>query len=250
MASMDKSGNGLDGARSVMLARMRDGLRVAETLEVASGTFDSEIPDAQSEYADGISPEISWTAVEGAKSYALIVEDPDAKKVKPFVHWVAYNIPGGVTSLPEGLDHEPQLAGREGFMQGRSSEGKVGYFGPRPPDGDSAHHYHFQVFALDRSLDVPAGAERDAVIEAMKGHVLASGELVGTYAHGNVEQKIGAEGTEAPGEAPRSGAAHLASEEEQRDASLANSFPASDPVPAKHIDDGTSEPRRNRAKSR
>jgi Raf kinase inhibitor-like YbhB/YbcL family protein len=249
MATQGPGSHGSDAAQSAMLARMRDGLRAAESLEVASTTFDSEIPDAQSEYAAGISPELEWTAVEGAKSYAVIVEDPDAHKVRPFVHWVAYNIPGSVTCLPEGLDREAHLGGREGFLQGRTSEGGVGYFGPRPPEGDPAHHYHFQVFALDRPLDVPPGAERDAVIAAMKGHVLASGELVGTFQQLKTDQKIGAEGTEAPGEAPRSGEAHKADDQEDRDAQLANTFPASDPVTAKQIDDGTTI-RRARSKSK
>jgi Raf kinase inhibitor-like YbhB/YbcL family protein len=174
-------GNGLDGTNSHELALMRNGLRAAETLEVASATFDSEIPDAQSEYADGISPEISWTRVEGAKSYALILEDPDAKNVIPFVHWVAYNIPAEVTALPEGLHDGEQLLEPARIFQGRTSRGTVGYFGPRPPEGDPPHHYHFQVFALDRQLNLPPGAVREDVVHAMSGHVLAAGELVGTY---------------------------------------------------------------------
>ena len=175
------SGNGLDDARTHELSLMRTGLRAAETLEVASGTFDSEIPEAQSEYAEGISPEISWTSVEGARSYALILEDPDAKEVIPFVHWVAYNIPAELTTLPEGLDGEEELLEPARIFQGLTSRGTVGYFGPRPPEGDPPHHYHFQVFALDRRLDLPPGAVRDDVVQAMSGHVLAAGELVGTY---------------------------------------------------------------------
>src|SRR4051812_1997887 len=231
--------NGIDGGKSEKLSRERDGLQATNTLRVVSGTFTSEIPAAQTAYHDGISPEITWDEVPGARSYALIVEDPDAHKVKPFVHWVAYNIPGDVTSLAEGL-------GGEGLTEGKTSQGNLGYFGPRPPEGDPPHHYHFQVFALDRELDVPAGAERDAVLSAMKGHVLASGEVVGTYQQPKTDQHIGAEGTEAPGEAPRSGRPHLAGEQEQRDASLANSFPASDPVTPKHIDDGTTDFRKGK----
>ena len=180
-ANSGAGGDGLEAANSHELALLRNGLRAAETLAVASSTFDSEIPDAQSEYADGISPEISWTSVEGAKSYALILEDPDAKSVVPFVHWVAYNIPAKITELPEGLLDDEQLLKPARMSQGRTSRGTVGYFGPRPPEGDPPHHYHFQVFALDRELDVPPGAQRDDVIKAMSGHVLAAGELVGTY---------------------------------------------------------------------
>ena len=83
--------------------------------------------------------------------------------------------------MPEGLQDHPRLTAPEGMLQGLNSRGSMGYFGPRPPVGDPPHHYHFQVFALDTRLEVPPGAERDAVLEAMKGHVLAAGELVGTY---------------------------------------------------------------------
>jgi Raf kinase inhibitor-like YbhB/YbcL family protein len=132
--------------------------------------------------ADGmISPRIAWSAVNGAKSYAIIMEDPDARPITPFVHWVAWNIPADHRHLPEGLQEQERLTDPEGVLQGRNSRGSVGYFGPRPPVGDPAHHYHFQVFALDRVLDVPFGAERDEVLEAMQGHVLAAGEVVGAY---------------------------------------------------------------------
>jgi Raf kinase inhibitor-like YbhB/YbcL family protein len=150
-------------------------------LTVTSKSIRGAIPKEHSEYADGVSPEISWSQVEGAKSYALIVEDPDAKMPKPFVHWVAWNIPAQVTTLPEGLQEQPRLTEPEGVLQGRTSRGSVGYFGPRPPVGDPPHHYHFQVFALDRELDVPAGADRDELLKAMAGRVLAAGEIVGTY---------------------------------------------------------------------
>ena len=75
------------------------------------------------------------------------------------------------------------------MLQGRTTRGSVGYYGPRPPVGDPPHHYHFQVFALDTMLDVPLGADRDQVLDAMQGHVLAKGELVGTYAQKLKPQK-------------------------------------------------------------
>jgi Raf kinase inhibitor-like YbhB/YbcL family protein len=173
MESQAKQGSG------VPLALER--AKAKSVLSIASKSIRGSIPKEHSEYADGVSPEISWDKVEGAKSYALILEDPDAKSIKPFVHWVAYNIPADVTTLPEGLQEQPRLTEPEGLLQGKTSRGSVGYFGPRPPVGDPPHHYHFQVFALDRELDVPPGAERDDVLKAMSGHVLAAGELVGTY---------------------------------------------------------------------
>jgi len=168
-------------AEDVPLALARVQARGKRRLAVRSPSISGGIPAKHSEYADGVSPEISWNSLTEAKSYALILEDPDAKSVRPFVHWVAWNIPGSVTTLPEGLQEEPRLTEPEGVLQGKTSRGSVGYFGPRPPPGDPPHHYHFQVFALDTELDVPAGAERDEVLDAMSGHVLATGELIGTF---------------------------------------------------------------------
>lgn len=127
------------------------------------------------------SPALSWSPVPDAKSYALIMEDPDAANVKPFVHWVAYNIPATEQSLPEGLPVDPRLLKPEGMLQGVNSRGSVGYFGPKPPVGDRPHHYHFQLLALDTVLDMKAGATRDEVLRAAKGHVLGVSEIVGTY---------------------------------------------------------------------
>jgi Raf kinase inhibitor-like YbhB/YbcL family protein len=163
------------------LALQRAGREAKNSISVTSPAIHGTIAKVQSEYGEGVSPEIWWDRVEGAKSYALILEDPDAKSITPFVHWVAYNIPADLTSLPEGLQEQEKLTKPEGLLQGKTSKGNVGYFGPRPPVGDPPHHYHFQVFALDSQLDVPPGAERDEVLEAMHGHVLAAGELVGTY---------------------------------------------------------------------
>jgi len=162
------------------MALQRAAAGATDRIVVTSPALHGSIAKVQSEYGEGISPEIWWERVEGAKTYALILEDPDARSVTPFVHWVAYNIPADVTSLPEGLPDQAQLA-KSGVMEGKTSKGSLGYFGPRPPVGDPPHHYHFQVFALDRELDVPPGAERDELLQAMRGHVLAAGELVGTY---------------------------------------------------------------------
>jgi Raf kinase inhibitor-like YbhB/YbcL family protein len=188
---------GKDGSREVleapataMLAQANEGVGVPLALERVSGgaqidvgspTAEGRIARKHSEYHDGVAPRVYWHKVPGAKSFVLIMEDPDAKPITPFVHWVVWNIPGSYTHLPEGLHEQERLTDPPGLLQGRTSRGSVGYFGPRPPVGDPPHHYHFQVFALDTLLDVPPGAERDAVIEAMNGHVLASGEMIGTY---------------------------------------------------------------------
>ncbi|MEH6665579.1 MAG: YbhB/YbcL family Raf kinase inhibitor-like protein, partial [Brevundimonas sp.] len=138
---------------------------------------DQPIPPNYSEYYDGVSPPLTWSTVEGAISYVIIVEDPDAGAPRPFVHWVAWNITEPM--VPEGLNEEIVLP--NGIRQGVTSRGSPGWMGPRPPVGDPPHPYHFQIFALDRMLDVPPGADRDRVLEAMRDHVLAEGVLVGRY---------------------------------------------------------------------
>jgi Raf kinase inhibitor-like YbhB/YbcL family protein len=155
----------------------------SEELRLASNTITdgARIPGRHSEYYDGVSPQLTWMGVKGAASYVLIVEDPDAKPITPFVHWVAWNIPPTITQLPEGLQEQPRLTLPEGMLQGLTSRGSPGYFGPRPPVGDPDHHYHFQLLALDTLLDVPPGAGRDEVLAAAKGHVIAKGKLIGLY---------------------------------------------------------------------
>ncbi|WP_431104691.1 YbhB/YbcL family Raf kinase inhibitor-like protein [Roseateles noduli] len=157
--------------------------RGSSSVELISSAFapDAAIPAKHSEYADGVSPALSWKAVPGARSYVLIVEDPDAKPITPFVHWVAWNIPANVTALPEGLQEQERLTEPPGLIQGATSRGSVGYYGPRPAVGDPPHHYHFQILALDTLLQLPLGASRDDVLAAAKGHVLGKGELIGTY---------------------------------------------------------------------
>ncbi len=166
---------------NVPLALARPETRAEKRINVTSPSIHGEIPPIHSEYEDGISPPLAWNTVDGARSYALVMEDLDATAIKPFVHWLAWNIPASTTELPQGLQVQGRLTDPDGLLQGRTSRGSIGYFGPRPPVGDPPHHYHFQVFALDSELDVPAGAERDKVLAAMQGHVIAAGELVGTY---------------------------------------------------------------------
>ncbi|AXK72805.1 YbhB/YbcL family Raf kinase inhibitor-like protein [Lysobacter sp. TY2-98] len=141
---------------------------------------DTPIPAHHTAYGDNLSPALAWTPVQGAQSYALLLEDPDAPREQPFAHWVAWNIPGNVHTLPGSLPTRGSPTAVRGMAQGRNDRDGTGYFGPRPPAGDAPHHYHFQIFALDRTLDLPAGATRDQVVAAMSGHVIAKGELVAT----------------------------------------------------------------------
>jgi Raf kinase inhibitor-like YbhB/YbcL family protein len=189
-----KSASAKGAPASVMEAQAKKGVGVPLALDrpetdgqvkitVQSEAFDTgaSIPLQHSEYADGVSPAIRWSAVPGAASYAIIMEDPDSSPIKPFVHWLAWNIPGTVTSLPEGLQEQLRLVEPEGVLQGRNSSGTHGYFGPKPPVGDKAHRYHFQVLALNSVLDIPPTSDRDALLAAIAGHVIGKGELVGLY---------------------------------------------------------------------
>ena len=144
---------------------------------------DGPIPLQYVADGDNASPAIEWSnAPEGTKSFVLIADDPDAQKPKPCTHWLAYDIPASTTKLREGIPGTPVLQEPKGAKQGANSMGSIGYTGPKPPVGDPAHHYHFQVFALDvETLVLEPGAKRDAVLKAMEGHVLAEGEIVGTF---------------------------------------------------------------------
>ena len=141
---------------------------------------DGAIAARQSGYGENLSPPLAWTGVAGARSYAVILEDPDAPGPRPFLHWLIWNIPGGATSLPEGLPTLARPPSPPGAVQGGNDAGGTGYFGPKPPSG--VHHYRFQVFALDAPLELPGGAGRHALSDAMNGHVIAQGELAGTFA--------------------------------------------------------------------
>lgn len=167
----------------VPLALQRLSAKSSAPITVVSSDFaaDQAIPLRISEYAEAASPQLKWSAVPGAQSYAIIMEDPDAKPLAPLVHWTAWNIPSTVTSLPQGLQKQPRLTEPEGVSQGRNSHGSRGYYGPRPPIGDQPHHYHIQMFALDTVTLPPPGSDRDTLVSAMQGHVIAKGELVGTF---------------------------------------------------------------------
>ncbi|HEY1426601.1 MAG TPA: YbhB/YbcL family Raf kinase inhibitor-like protein [Caulobacteraceae bacterium] len=154
------------------------------TLELLSDAIgaDGAIDLRHSAYGNNLSPPLKWTPVAGAGAYAIILEDPDAPMEKPFVHWLIWNIPGSVTSLPEGLPNNAHPVTPQDAVQGKNDNGSFGYFGPRPPSGTGLHHYHIQIFALDGPLTLHTDADLRALVNAMKGRVIADGELVGTYA--------------------------------------------------------------------
>lgn len=156
----------------------------ATDLEVASPAFlpGQPIPSRHSANNGNISPQLKWSeAPATVQSYALVMEDPDAPKEVPFVHWLVYNVPASAHQLLEGCGEHPVLQTPLEAVQGTNDNGSIGCFGPRPPRGDDPHRYYFQVLALDKLLQLQAGASRNQLLEAMRGHVVASGSCVGTF---------------------------------------------------------------------
>jgi Raf kinase inhibitor-like YbhB/YbcL family protein len=136
------------------------------------------IPTGFSCTAGDHSPELVWSgAPAGTKSFALIVEDPDAP-MGTFVHWVVFNLPASANGMAADAPKTPELA--DGATQGSNGMGAVGYKGPCPPPGKT-HHYHFELFALDAPLEVPLAADAAALRAAMQNHVKGTTELVGTF---------------------------------------------------------------------
>jgi Raf kinase inhibitor-like YbhB/YbcL family protein len=124
-------------------------------------------------------PRLTWFNVpEDTETYALICDDPDASP-GTFVHWVVYNVPVERSNLDHIGDRTEKLL--DGTLQGKNSYSKIGYDGPCPPKDDQEHRYYFKVYALDNTLSLKPGATKEEVEKAMKGHVLAVAELVGTY---------------------------------------------------------------------
>ena len=124
-----------------------------------------------------ISPALAWTgAPANTASFALILEDPDAPS-GTFVHWVIYNIPAISKGLAQGVAQQPTFD--DGAAQGNNSGNRQYYEGPCPPSG--THRYFFRLYALDTRLEIAPRATADQLRKAMQGHILAQGELMGTF---------------------------------------------------------------------
>lgn len=153
-------------------------------LKIKSDSFENmkDIPAKFTCMGENISPSLSWDNVPvGTKSFALISDDPDAPDPAApkmtWVHWVAYDIPFGVKSMPERI-----LLGDElpvGGYQGRSDFGTLGYGGPCPPIGK--HRYFFKLYALDTLLGIGPGKSKQELVQAMRGHIIEEAVLIGKY---------------------------------------------------------------------
>ncbi len=148
-------------------------------LEVTSPAFEDGglIPRKYTCDGEDISPPIRWRGIPpGTASIALISDDPDAP-VGTWVHWVIFNIPPNTEGLEEGIPPEGVLS--NGARQGLNDFRRIGYGGPCPPRG--VHRYYFKVYALDKVLDLGPGITKERLLEAMEGHILDRGELMGRY---------------------------------------------------------------------
>jgi len=168
------------GLGCALLAGGATTLKSAPSMNMTSSALASgqPIPQKYTCQGDDISPPLAWTDVPaGAKGLALIAEDPDAP-MGTWVHWVVYDLPPTATGLPENVAPTQYITGNA--KQGLNDFHRLGYGGPCPPPG-KPHRYYFKLYALDRTLDLKPGATKKEVEAAMKGHVLAEGQLMGTY---------------------------------------------------------------------
>lgn len=150
--------------------------------KLTSGAFEEggRIPTRFTCDGPDVSPALAWSdAPADTKALALICDDPDAPR-GTWVHWVLYDVPVGITTLPEGVPAEEVLPDLGRAKQGRNDFGRIGYGGPCPPPG-KPHRYFFKLYALDAALRLEAGATKADVERAMQGHVLGNAQLMGTY---------------------------------------------------------------------
>lgn len=147
------------------------------TLTSPDFTNGESIPERFSCDGEDSSPALAWSdAPEGTKTFALIMDDPDAP-MKKWVHWLLYNIPANKSELPHAVASEERLP--DGSLQGRNSWHQIGYGGPCPPSG--VHRYFFKLYALDCTLELEAGADKQALVQAMENHILAKADMMGIY---------------------------------------------------------------------
>jgi len=145
----------------------------AAKMKITSSVFQegASIPSKFTCDGSDTSPPLQIAEVPaGAKSLALIVDDPDAPSGL-FTHWIVWNISPQTHAIAEGSAPKG--------VHGGNDFGKSGYGGPCPPSG--THRYYFKIFALDRELNLPSGAKRHELDAAMKEHVIGQGELMGRY---------------------------------------------------------------------
>ncbi|MHC4843134.1 MAG: YbhB/YbcL family Raf kinase inhibitor-like protein [Planctomycetota bacterium] len=148
-------------------------------IKVKSSAFEEGgmIPPKYTCDGEDISPPLEWDGIpDGTQSIALISDDPDAP-MGTWVHWGLYNLPADIRHLDEDIPASEVLA--NGAKQGTTDFGRVGYGGPCPPGG--THRYFFKVYALDAQVEPAPAATKEQLLNAIQGHILAEGQLMGKY---------------------------------------------------------------------
>lgn len=166
---------------AITILKVQPMLPTGITVTTTAQGADGRLADRHSAYHDNISPPLRWTNVPDVKAWAVIVEDPDAPRELPFVHWMIWNIEGGITHLEPGIPNTGQPVTPQAAVQGKNDMGGYGWFGPRPPAGHGLHRYYFQVFALDDFLPMDPDTPLKELLNALKGHTIAQGEMMATY---------------------------------------------------------------------
>ena len=184
------AGKGKDSPKAQAPAKATQAPAKAETpadmpasakLVIESSAFKAGavIPAKHTRYGANISPALNWSGIpKEAKELVLICDDADAGE---FTHWLMYAIPAETKGLAEGLSRKPTLDTPKGACQGKNDFDGVGYGGPEPPSGTGVHRYRFKLFALDANLKLEPGISKSTVLKAMEKHIVAEGELMGTY---------------------------------------------------------------------
>jgi Raf kinase inhibitor-like YbhB/YbcL family protein len=144
-------------------------------MKLKSSAFEEGDPIPRKHAGEGedVSPALSFDPPDGARELLLEVDDPDAPREKPWVHWLVAGIPGDATSLPEGA--------KDGLVMGRNDWGRTSWGGPMPPPRHGVHHYYFRVHALRAPSGLEHGFTQDELRAAIKGKVLETAQLMGTY---------------------------------------------------------------------
>ena len=130
---------------------------------------------------DDTSPALVWNMVPDAQSWAVIVQDPDAPRTELPLHWAVWDLPAASTGLPQGIEKTARPATPQGAVQGMNVRGEHGWAGPKPPPGHGLHRYHFQVFAVGKTLGLDPSTTLVELVGALKGTTVASGELIATF---------------------------------------------------------------------
>lgn len=141
-----------------------------------------EIPERFTCEGEDLSPTLRIQGVpDEAETLAVIVDDPDAPRPEPWVHWLIWNLPAGTDELPEGYPPSGSGSTVAQARQGENDFGDVRYGGPCPPPGHGTHRYRFHVYAMDTELEIPEGSSRAELEKVIQGRILDEAKLVGTF---------------------------------------------------------------------